>query len=392
MAQAVLSLEERTERTAEFPPIRPTFNGILSERDPLFRGAGPLLLIILALCWPSDKARAPGPGLRGRVRSGPPRSGPSRRRHAPVCTSAAAWLRATPRASTSLRGFPLPRVPSPPVLPASSADASSGPQDGYESEPSLSQRLLPAHRAREAREASAHVPGVGPAALVDAPRRDPNRADPSTDLGLLRARARLSVTAPCKSDLVLSIWHPNASRAPTAPHSHTRDRQGSSVYTWHLLHNKQPLEDGRMEPAGASRGQLFPAGNRTQSGCGPRGRPVTHWRGNRLLHAGSPARLPEPESRSVPRRAACSAARRPPLLCLGLKVVPRRQSKGQRGSQRPSCRPSKSVRTRRLPRRPRDCDPRTLPPTSRTCRTPFTPLRSPFSKLSRGNEMMLFIF
>lgn len=116
-----------------------------------------------------------------------------------------------------------------------------------------------------------------------------SRADPSTELGLLRARAHLSVTVPCKSDLVLSIWHPNAPRALTAPHSHTRGTQGSSVYTWRLLHNEQPLGDRKMEPARAS---LVPTLPRRKphpgEGAAPRGRPVTH----RWENQTSPRRLP----------------------------------------------------------------------------------------------------
>lgn len=58
LGSKALSLEECI---AEFPPIHATFNGILLGARSPFQGAGLLLLliIILALCWPYDKARAP---------------------------------------------------------------------------------------------------------------------------------------------------------------------------------------------------------------------------------------------------------------------------------------------------------------------------------------------
>lgn len=185
----------------EFPPIRPTFNGILSvlsERDPLFRGAGPLLLIILALCWPSDKARAPGPGLRGRVRSGPPQSGPPGRRHARLhirCRVASLCLVCPPL--PFFRPARLTRPPGPRTATSQSPHCPSG--SSRHTVRGRHERPLPTS------------PGSALLHLWMRPDVTRNRADPSTDLGLLRARARLSVAAPRKSDLVLSIWHPNAS-------------------------------------------------------------------------------------------------------------------------------------------------------------------------------------
>lgn len=106
-----------------------------------------------------------------------------------------------------------------------------------------------------------------------------SHGDPRTELGLLRVRAHLSMIVACKSDLVLSIWHPNATRAPNAPHSHTRETQGSAqVFTRGTsLYNKQPLEDRNMEP-----------GCILVKGGVPRGRPATHQRENPT----SPRRLP----------------------------------------------------------------------------------------------------
>lgn len=165
-----------------------------------------------------------------------------------------------------------------------------------------------------------------------------SHGDPRTELGLLRAQAHLSMTVPCKSDLVLSIWHPNATRAPNAPHSHTRETQGSAqVFTRGTsLYNKQPLEDRNMEPGCILVRVLFPGvGQRHTSGK------------TRLLHAGSPAQLTGPENRSVSQRAVSCAARPASLTVsgalAGFKAVPRWQIKGQRGSQRPSCHPSKNV-------------------------------------------------
>lgn len=165
-----------------------------------------------------------------------------------------------------------------------------------------------------------------------------SHGDPRTELGLLRARAHLSMTVACKSDLVLSIWHPNATRAPNAPHSHTRETQGSAQG----LHVAPPYTTNSLwrtetwSRAASWLRVLFPGvGQRHTSGK------------TRLLHTGSPAQLTGPENRSVSQRAVSCAARPTPLTVsgalAGFKAVPRWQIKGQRGSQRPSCHPSKNV-------------------------------------------------